>query len=173
MDKTAQKHRKIIIALSIVIPLAVAALFGIKLEVTLPVFLPPIYAAINAVTAIVLIVAFWSIKNGKRELHEALMKTAIVLSSIFLILYVLYHITSNATHFGGTGLIRYVYFFILISHIILSITIIPLVLITFSRAWLKNFSQHKKIARITFPLWLYVTITGVLVYVLIAPYYIT
>lgn len=171
--EASKQHKKIITILSIFIPIAVAALFGIKIDVKLPVFLPPIYASINALTAIVLIIAFWAIKNGKRTLHEKLMKSAIGLSVVFLILYIAYHITSNATPFGGQGFIRYVYFFILMTHIILSIAIIPLVLITFSRALLQNFALHKKIARIAFPLWLYVAISGVLVYVLIAPYYLT
>lgn len=166
-----KQHQKIITLLSIIIPVAVAALFGIKIDVKLPLFLPPIYASINALTAIILIIAFWAIKNGKRTLHEKLMKLAITLSVIFLILYIAYHITSNATPYGGAGALKYIYYFILITHIILSITIIPLVLITFSRALLQNFSAHKKIARFAFPLWLYVAMSGVLVYILISPYY--
>jgi len=168
---TSKKHKRLITLLSIVIPLAVAALFGIKIEAQLPVFLPPIYASINAFTALVLIGALFAIKNGNRNLHEMLMKLAIVLSALFLVLYIAYHMTSDATHFRGTGFIKYVYYFILISHIILSITVIPFVLITFSRALLKDFTKHKKIARYAFPLWLYVAISGVLVYILIVPYY--
>lgn len=170
--ESPKRHKKIITLLSIVIPIAVASLFSIKINVTLPIFLPPIYALINALTAIILMTAFWAIKNKKRTLHERLMKLAISLSVVFLILYSAYHMTSNTTPFGGEGLIKYVYYFILITHIVLSISIIPLVLITFSRALLQNFSAHKKIARLAFPLWLYVTISGVLVYVLISPYYL-
>lgn len=169
---TNKKYDKSIILLSILIPLAVAALFNIKLNIELPVFLPPIYATINAFTAILLIVAVWAIKNKRKELHEKLMKTAIGLSVLFLILYILYHATSGDTSFGGDGTIRYVYFFILITHIILSIVVIPFVLITFARALNGNFEKHKKIARIAFPLWLYVAITGVIIYVMISPYYI-
>ena len=154
-----------------IIPLAVAALFGIKVDVDLPIFLPPVYASINASTALVLIMAVWSVKSNKRKLHERLMKTAILLSVIFLILYMAYHITSDSTIYGGTGIIKYFYYFILISHILLSIAVIPFVLITFFRAITSDFKKHKKIARITFPLWLYVTISGVLVYLMIAPYY--
>ena len=166
-----QKHKKLIALLSVAIPLVVAALFGIKVDVEVPVFLPPIYATINAFTALVLVSAVIAIKKGHRRFHEKLMKTAIVLSVLFLVLYVTYHITSEATHFGGVGFIKYVYYFILISHIILSIVVIPFVLITFSRALLKDFNRHKKIARWAFPLWLYVALSGVLVYILIAPYY--
>ena len=86
-------------------------------------------------------------------------------------MYVLYHMTSDSTPFGGEGMVRYVYYFILISHILLSIAVIPFVLITYVRAISGNFMMHKKIARITFPLWLYVAVTGVIVYVMISPYY--
>ncbi len=157
--------------MSVIIPLAVAALFGIKVDVDLPIFLPPVYASINASTALVLIMAVWSIKSNKRKLHERLMKTAILLSVIFLMLYIAYHITSDSTIYGGTGIIKYFYYFILISHILLSIAVIPFVLITYFRAITSDFKRHKKIARFTFPLWLYVTISGVLVYIMIAPYY--
>lgn len=167
-----KKYNKWIIALSIIIPLAVAALFGVKIDAELPVFLPPIYATTNAITALVLIVAVWAIKNKKRNLHEKLMKFAIALSVAFLIMYVAYHMTSDSTKFGGEGAIKYVYYFILITHILLSIIIIPFVLITYVRAITNNFERHKKIAKITFPLWLYVAISGVLVYVLISPYYV-
>ena len=99
------------------------------------------------------------------------MKTCIVLSVLFLVMYVAYHMTSDSTTYGGQGMMRYVYYFILITHILLSITVIPFVLITYVRAISGNFKKHKKIARITFPLWLYVAITGVIVYVMISPYY--
>lgn len=171
MDKNPKKYNKLIVALSVIIPLAVAALFGVKLDVELPVFLPPIYAGINALTAIFLLIAVWAIKNNKRKLHENLMKSAILFSAIFLILYIAYHMTSDSTIFGGDGNIKYVYYFILISHILLSIAVIPFVLITFVRGITNDIERHKRIARITFPLWLYVAITGVLVYFMIAPYY--
>lgn len=166
-----KKYNKWIVALSIVIPIVVAALFGIKIDAELPVFLPPIYASINALTAVVLIIAVWAIKNKKRQLHENLMKFAIGLSIIFLIMYVAYHMTSESTKFGGDGTIKYVYYFILFTHIVLSVMVIPFVLITYVRAITNNFERHKKIAKITFPLWLYVAITGVIVYLMISPYY--
>ncbi len=166
-----KKYNKWIVALSIVIPIVVAALFGIKIDAELPVFLPPIYASINALTAVVLIIAVWAIKNKKRQLHENLMKFAIGLSIIFLVMYVAYHMTSESTKFGGEGTIKYIYYFILFTHIILSVMVIPFVLITYVRAITNNFERHKKIAKITFPLWLYVAITGVIVYLMISPYY--
>ena len=171
MKSPATKYNKLIVALSVIIPLAVAALFGIKIDVDLPVFLPPVYASINATTALVLIVAIWAIKNNKKKLHERLMKTAVLLSVIFLMLYIAYHITSDSTIYGGTGIIKYFYYFILLSHILLSIAVIPFVLITYFRAITSDFKKHKKIARFTFPLWLYVTISGVLVYIMISRYY--
>lgn len=171
-----KKYQKWIIILSIVIPIAVAILFGIKLkdfgiDVEPLTFLPPIYASINGLTALVLIVAVIQIKNGNRKAHERLMKFAITLSVLFLVMYVAYHMTSDSTPYGGEGAIRYVYFFILISHILLSIGVIPLVLITYVRALAERFDKHKKIAKITFPIWLYVAITGVVVYLMISPYY--
>lgn len=165
-------YNKWVIFLSIFIPLAVAALFGIKIPNVEPLtFLPPIYASINAFTAMVLVIAFWAIRNNKRILHERLMKFAIILSVLFLIGYMAYHMTSDSTKFGGDGIIKYLYYFILLTHIILSIVVIPFVLITYVRAITNNFEKHKKIARITFPLWLYVAISGVLVYIMISPYY--
>ena len=166
-----KKYNKWIVALSIVIPIVVAALFGIKIDAELPIFLPPIYASINALTALVLIIAVWAIKNEKRQLHENLMKFAIGLSIIFLVMYVAYHMTSESTKFGGEGTIKYIYYFILFTHIVLSVMVIPFVLITYVRAITNNFERHKKIAKITFPLWLYVAITGVIVYLMISPYY--
>ncbi len=169
---SAKKYNKWIVILSIAIPLVVAALFGVKIPNAEPLtFLPPIYASINAFTALLLIVAVVAIKNGNRKRHELLMKTAIGCSIAFLAMYVAYHMTSNSTPFGGEGTIKYVYYFILITHIILSIVIIPFVLITYVRAITNDFDRHKKIAKITFPLWLYVAISGVIVYLMISPYY--
>ena len=173
-----KKTSGFIVAVSIIIPLVVAILFRVKLKdfgIDVPPlsFLPPIYAAINGVTALVLVTAVLAIKKGNKKLHEGLMTSAIVLSVIFLVMYVAYHMTTDSTKFGGEGLIKFVYFFILITHIILSIAIIPLVLIAYVRALAESFDRHKKIAKITFPIWLYVAVTGVIVYLMIAPYYVS
>ncbi len=158
---------------SIAIPIVVALLFMVKIpNVESLSFLPPIYAAINAITALVLVFAFIAIKRKNIVLHERLMKTAIGLSVVFLVMYVAYHMTSDPTPYGGEGILRSVYYFILITHILLSIGIIPLVLITYVRALSRLFADHKKIARYTFPVWLYIAVTGVLVYLMIAPYYV-
>jgi len=176
-DNTLEKKfSKFIIAVSIIIPVVVAILFGVKLKdlgynVEPLSFLPPIYATTNGITAIVLVLGVIAIKNGKQKLHERLMTFAIALSVAFLVMYVAYHMTSDSTKFGGEGIIRYAYFFILVTHILLSIAIIPLVLITYVRALAQRFDRHRKIARITFPLWLYVAVTGVVVYLMISPYY--
>jgi len=99
------------------------------------------------------------------------MQLAITLSIVFLGMYIAYHMTSDSTKYGGEGFMKYVYYVILITHIIMSIAVIPFVLITYVRAITNNFERHKKIARITFPLWLYVAISGVVVYIMISPYY--
>src|SRR5690554_384045 len=177
-DKLAleKKYNFWIKVLSITIPVVVALLFGVNLQrlgfdVEPLGFLPPIYATINGLTAVILVIAVRAIKNGNKKLHERLVKTAIGCSVAFLTMYVAYHMTSESTVFGGEGAIRYIYYFILITHIILSIIIIPFVLITFARGILGNYDKHKKIARIAYPLWLYVAESGVIVYLMISPYY--
>ena len=177
MDKrkssTALRYKKAIIAVSILIPVVVAVLFRIRLEGVQPLtFLPPIYAAINGYTALILLIALWAIKQRKITLHEQLMKTAIGLSLAFLVMYVIYHLTSDPTPYGGEGWMKTLYYFILISHILLSVAIIPLVLISYVRAISQQFTAHRKIARITFPIWLYIAVTGVLIYLMISPYYV-
>jgi putative membrane protein len=167
-----KKYNKLIIVLSILIPVVVAVLFGVKIPNVEPLtFLPPIYASINAVTAFVLVLAFMAIQKKKVKLHKRLMSFAIILSVLFLGMYVAYHMTSDSTKFGGEGAIKYFYYFILLTHIVMSIIVIPFVLITYVRAITNNIERHKKIARITFPLWLYVAVTGVVVYIMISPYY--
>ena len=172
-----KNYKKGITILSIVIPVAVALLFGINLrklgfDIAPLSFLPPIYATINGLTAVLLVAAVFAIKRGNKKLHEQLNTTAIACSLLFLLMYVAYHMTSDSTEFGGEGFIKYVYYFILITHILLSIIIIPLVLTTYMKAKLTRFVEHKKIAKITFPLWLYVAVTGVIVYLMISPYYV-
>lgn len=177
-QKPKLRYKNFITIVSIVIPIAVAALFRVKLsdfgyDVEPLTFLPPIYATLNGFTALLLIIAVLAAKKGKLDWHERLMKLALLCSSLFLVLYVAYHITSESTPYGGEGFIRYVYFFILITHIVLSVIIIPLVLVTFVRGLSGMIDQHRKIARITYPIWLYVAVTGVIVYLMISPYYVS
>lgn len=183
------KYNRLIIAVSVIIPIAVAALFFIDLKslgVQPLTILPPIYATINGITAFLLVAAVVAIKKGHRKLHENLMKTAIFCSILFLLMYVLYHLTSSSVKFGdvnhdnivdaveklAVGNLRPIYFFILFTHITLSVIIIPMVLITYVRALAQRFDKHKKIAKITFPIWLYIAVTGVIVYLMISPYYV-
>lgn len=176
-ENLEQKYKKWIVILSIAIPVVVVILFGVNLkklgfDVEPLTFLPPIYACVNAITAVLLVSAVLAIKNGNRKLHENLMKGAIGCSIAFLGMYVAYHMTSDSTKFGGEGIIAYVYYFILFTHIVLSVIIIPMVLVTYVRALAQVFDKHKRLARITFPIWLYVAVTGVIVYLLISPYYV-
>jgi putative membrane protein len=173
-----KKYNRLVLLLSVALPLLVALLFSVNLrkmgfDVEPLTFLPPIYASINALTAVVLILAVLAIKQGKRKLHERLMKLAMTLSVLFLLMYVAYHSTADSTKFGGEGSIRYLYFFILITHICLSIVVIPFVLLTYVRAITERFEKHKQLARYAFPLWLYVAISGVIVYLMISPYYVS
>ncbi|NJB36219.1 DUF420 domain-containing protein [Croceivirga sp. JEA036] len=176
MEDVAVKEKRIklwITILSIVIPVVVAVLFRYRIPNVAPLsFLPPIYASINGLTAIFLVWAVIAIKKGNQKLHQNLMTSCIAFSLLFLVMYVAYHMTSDSTPFGGVGAIKYIYLFILATHIILSIAIIPLVLITYSKAYLQDFRAHRKWAKITFPIWLYVAVTGVVVYIMIAPYYV-
>lgn len=172
LTQKREPYRKLIITLSITIPLLVAALFGMpKIKGYDFSFLPPIYASINGLTAVLLVAGFIAIRNKKRLLHERLMKTSILLSASFLVMYVIYHVTSESTPFGGQGATRFIYFFVLITHILLSVGVIPLVLFTYVRAWSGDFERHRALAKFTFPFWLYVSVTGVVVYLMISPYY--
>ncbi|MCE7862465.1 MAG: DUF420 domain-containing protein [Bacteroidetes bacterium CHB5] len=164
-------YHRLIIVLSVILPVAVAALFRIKIPGYDFSFLPPIYATTNGLTAILLIAAVISIKRKNRKLHETLIKICMGLSAAFLVMYVMYHMTSDSTVYGGTGGWRIFYLVILISHIVLSVVVVPLVLFTFSRALSGNFVRHKALAKFTFPIWLYVAISGVVVYIMISPYY--
>jgi putative membrane protein len=165
-------HKPLIIILSLVVPILVGLLYitprftGFEIN-----FLPLLNATINGTVFFILIFAIKAIKNGNKELHQKLIYLSLILSTIFLISYVIHHATHDPVSYGGDGVLKSVYYFILISHITLSAIIIPLVLITLSRALKEKFEDHKKIAKITFPIWLYVSATGVLVYILISPYY--
>ena len=165
-------HKPLIIILSLVVPILVGLLYitpkfsGVEID-----FLPLLNATINGTVFFTLIFAIKAIKNGNKELHQKLIYISLILSTIFLVSYVIHHATHDPASYAGEGFLKYFYYFILISHITLSAIIIPLVLVTLSRALKENFEEHKKIARITFPIWLYVSATGVLVYILISPYY--
>ena len=167
----------IIISLSVIMPIAVAFLmlfpnvFHIASENYDFSSLPFFHAVLNGSTAILIFTGFVLIKNKKTELHKASMLSAFSLSSIFLVSYVISKITNEPVPFGGEGMIRDIYFFILISHILLSIPVLPLALFSIYRAMTGEIEKHKSIVKWTFPIWMYVAITGVLVYLLMSPYY--
>lgn len=136
-------------------------------------FLPPIHASLNALTAVILLFALYFIKNREVEKHRRAIYAAMTCSALFLISYVLYHFTTPEAKYGGEGTIRAVYFFFLITHVILAGLILPFILFTFTRAYTGQFERHKKMARWVFPLWLYVALTGPICYLMLRPYYPT
>ena len=129
-------------------------------------------AFINASVSVLLVVGLVLIKQRKLEAHRTVMLSCIVLSTLFLVSYIAHHLLAPETHFGGEGSIRYFYFTILITHIVLAAIILPFILYTSYQSLSGDYAKHKKIARVTFPIWLYVSITGVLVYLMISPYYV-
>ena len=134
-------------------------------------FLPAVYSALNALTALILLAGLYFIKNKQPKKHEQAMTSAMVTSLLFLLGYVLYHMTTPDTKFLGEGWIRPVYFFLLITHIVLAAVIFPFVLFTFIRAYTGQFGRHKKMSRWVYLLWLYVAVTGPVLYLMIKPYY--
>lgn len=170
-DKAA---RNFIIAVSAIVFIAVVILSRVKLEINLG-FNPHLFAMINAMinsaVSVLLIAALIAIKQKKIILHRNLMFISIFLSVLFLLSYICHHLFTDETPFGGTGVVRTFYYVILISHIILSGIILPFILFTAYRSLTAEYDRHKKLAKITWPIWLYVSVTGVLVYLLISPYY--
>lgn len=172
--KNDKQARLLIFTVSFVVFAAVAVLSRVKLEVDLG-FDIHIFALINAVinsaVSLLLIWALVAVKGKNYLLHKKLMLTAIVLSVLFLVSYIAHHLLAGDTVYGGEGNIRYFYYFILITHIILAAIILPFILFTAYRSLTGEYDKHKKLARYTWPLWLYVSVTGVLVYLMISPYY--
>lgn len=182
MNDTAldKKVLRVIYILSAAIPVAVALLMIIPNEWKLNIgiqddsavsSLPFLHAILNGATFCFLMMALVAIKNKKVSIHRTFMIVALVLSSLFLVSYVIYHTTHPSAKFLGEGWIRSLYFFILISHIVLSVPVIPLALLSIYRGWTNDIEKHKKITRFSFPIWAYVSLTGVLVYIFMQPYY--
>lgn len=161
--------RVIIYVLSIAIPVIVAALFRVRIEGVDLSFLPPVYASINGLTAVLLLLALIAIKQKKKSLHRGIINVCMALSLVFLGSYVAYHMTSDPTVYLGAY--SKTYYFILVSHILLSMAVVPIVLFTYLFAWEGNFTRHKKWTRFAWPIWFYVAVTGVIVYLMISPYY--
>ena len=168
--KKVKQARTLIVALSVVIPVVVAVLFKVQIDGVDLTFLPKIYAGINGLTAIVLIMALVAIKSKNMNLHRNLIRVALLLSLLFLAAYVAYHATSSPTEYKGN--VPGIYYTLLISHIVLSVAVIPMVLFTYLAAWEGRFDAHKKWTRFSFPIWLYVAVSGVVVYFMISPFYV-
>jgi putative membrane protein len=174
IEKNA-KYNRLIKLLAITIPVVVAILLSIREKVDLGEWtklLPHINGAINSATSILLLIGFYFIRNKNIAAHRRVMTSAFVLGSLFLVSYVLYHLSNESTAFGGEGLIRPVYYFLLVSHITLSIVVVWFVLRAVYFAYSGQIGEHKKAVKWAFPIWLYVSVTGVIVYLLISPYYV-
>lgn len=174
LTKNDKKAGWLIGIFSVVVFAAVVALgklnLDIKVDFDVHVF-ARINAIINSTVSVLLVAALIAVKRKNYEWHKRLMMTAMILSIFFLVSYIAHHLLAGDTKFGGEGTIRYIYFFILITHIFLAAIILPFILFTAYRAMIAEYPQHKKLARITWPIWFYVAVTGVVVYFLISPYY--
>ena len=171
---TLLTNRRAINVLSIAIPVAVALLIGIRQKIPLGEWtttLPHVIGILNGMTSLLLVAALVAIKQKKVTLHRQLMTTAFVLGAIFLLTYITYHISNPSTSYGGEGAIRYLYYFLLISHVLLSIVVVRYVLLALYYALNRQFNDHKRIVKVAFPIWLYVSVSGVVVYLMISPYY--
>ncbi len=134
-------------------------------------FLPKLNAILNGICALLLMVSLYFIKNKNIQAHKRVNLIAFLISSVFLVSYIVFHYFTKETHYGGEGVIKYVYFFILITHIILAAAVLPLILLSFHRGLQMDVVRHRKLVRFAFPIWLYVTVSGVVVYLMISPYY--
>lgn len=173
MKKTAAND-KLIQVLSIAIPVAVALLIGIQTRIPLGSWtkvIPHIIGLLNTTTALTLVLGYGAVKRKNIELHRKMMGISFLQGSVFLVLYILYHISNPSTAFGGEGIIRPIYYFLLLSHILLSVVVVRFVLLAIYNALAGDIPAHKKFVKWAFPIWLYVSISGVLVYLLISPYY--
>lgn len=170
---------KLITGISVVVFLVVVLLqskvfdiFTDKLSIPSWVFfLPALNAIINGTCSILLLISLYFIRQGNIEVHKTINIITFILSSLFLISYIIFHATGIKTTYGGAGNIRSLYYFILVTHIILAAVVLPLVLLSFHYGLKMQVERHKKLVRWSYPIWLYVTVTGVIVYVMISPYY--
>jgi len=172
--KNDVRARSLVIAVSIIVFAAIVVLSKVKLNVQLG-FDEHLFAKINAVinstVSVLLLAGLIAVKNKKYLLHKRIMITAIILSCLFLVSYICHHLFTGETKFGGEGTVRYIYYFILGTHIVLAGIILPFILFTAYRAMIGEWVKHRKLSKITWPIWLYVAVTGVVVYFMISPYY--
>ena len=168
----AKKLNRIAWVVTVIVLLTVGMMRRVKIPTDIDFgFLPPLHASLNAITAVILVMAYIQIRRRNIEQHRQLMYVAIISSLLFLLSYVVYHFTTEETLYCVEGAIRYVYFFLLITHVVLAAVIFPFILFTFIRAYTNQFDRHKKMARWVFPLWLYVAITGPILYIMLRPCY--
>ncbi|MBC6366758.1 DUF420 domain-containing protein [Algoriphagus sp. AK58] len=169
------KVKNWIIGISIAIPLAVAVLLFMPAKITSlgdwVYFLPHLNAVINTAASIALIVGLVFIKQKKYSLHGATMTVAFVLGAVFLVSYVIYHGAAESTSFGGEGIVRPIYYFLLISHILLAAVALFPILFAYYYGYTDQKEKHRKVVKFAYPIWLYVSVTGVIVYLMISPYY--
>jgi len=174
VQKKENKYQNLINVLSLAIPLAVAVLLGIRTKIDLGPWtsmLPHVIGVINSLTALLLLVGLYFIKRGNVAEHRNTMLAAFALGALFLICYILYHISNPSTSFGGEGWVRLVYYFFLVTHIGLSIGVVRFVLLAVYYALSGQLDRHRKVVKYAYPIWLYVSVTGVIVYLMIRPYY--
>ena len=168
------RARGVIIVVSIIVFAAITVLSRVKLDVQLGFdehLFAKINAGINSTVSVLLLVGLMAVKSKNYLLHKRIMITALTLSCLFLVSYICHHLFTGETKFGGEGSIRYIYYFILGTHIVLAGIILPFILFTAYRALVGDWPKHRKLARITWPIWFYVAVTGVVVYFMISPYY--
>ncbi len=176
MEDGSRIYKRLFVIVSVLIPVVVGVL--LYMPKNSPgasggwIYELPFYnAIINTLTSVLLVLGFYFVKTGRVKYHKASMISAFILGAIFLVFYVIYHSNATSTKFGGEGFERTLYFFFLISHILLAFTVVPLVLSAIYFAVSQKIEQHKRIVKFTFPVWLYVSVTGVIVYLMISPYY--
>lgn len=168
------KNERLVNILSIAIPVAVAILIGVRTKIDLGSWtkvLPHVIGFLNTTTSITLVAGFIFIRNKNISMHRRMMSLSFIQGALFLVLYILYHVSNASTSYGGEGILRPIYYVLLISHISLSIGVVWFVLRAIYYALSGQIAEHKKIVKWTFPLWLYVSVTGVIVYLMISPYY--
>jgi putative membrane protein len=169
------KYERTINVLAIAIPVAVAVLLGIRQKIDLGEWtkvLPHVIGVINSLTAVLLLLGYYFVRNNNLTAHRQMMTAAFLLGAVFLVCYILYHVSNESTPFGGEGAIRPVYYFLLISHILLSIVVVWFVLRAVYFGYTNQITQHRKAVKWALPIWLYVSISGVIVYLMISPYYV-
>lgn len=175
LTKNDKRARRLIYLFSIIVFAAVVLLGRVKLEVDLGFdvhLFARANATINSIVAVLLVVALVAVKSKKYQLHKTLMMAAMLLSVLFLLSYICHHLFAGETKFGGEGISKTIYYIILFTHIPLAGLILPFILFTAYRALISEWPQHKKLAKITWPIWFYVAVTGVVVYWMISPYYV-